>query len=338
MRGLALLSLLGAIAWAPAATAGEAAAPPDTYALIAIDIAGDAAPELKNAIAQSVVRGLAQAGSGHVGFDVVEQALRAKPELVGCTTTTCLARLGAVVGADRFLTAHVETAGAAYKIELTALTADGPVARAQGACEVCTLEELSELITKKTAELVSARPSQPVAVTLATSPGGGHVAVSRPGAQGALRPVGKSPASVSLPPGTYLVEVRLAGYSVLRKSITVSDSGEPQSFDLTLSQQAEHHGHRPFRMWKWVTGGVAVAALVAGAIELGYDGNGTCGTPPCPKVYDTTAAGIGFLAVGVVAGGAGGWMFWRDHKDAHHVRGALALTPHGASAALSIDW
>jgi hypothetical protein len=328
---------------APAPVPAEPAPPPapvgDTFAIASIDIAGDADPGLKNAIAASLDRGLDAAGVPRVGADVVASALHARPELVGCTSTTCLAKLGSIVGATRFLTARVEAAGAAYNVELTVLTGDGPVARKTASCEVCTMSDLGDLLAKKTQELITQPLAQPIAITLATDPAGGDVAVSSGDGGGSLRPVGKAPAQIALPPGTYLVEVKLAGYSVLRKTITVADSGDPQSFQLALEPTARVDVDTAprYHRWKWIAAGGGALALVAGVVALAADGGGTCGTPPCRQINDGKPAGYTLVGVGVVAGAIGGWMFWHDS----HERSATAIVapvPGGAAAALTLSF
>jgi hypothetical protein len=317
--------------------AAPTSAPSDTYAIAAIDIAGDADPGLKPAIAAAVARGLDAASAPHVTPEVVASALRARPELVGCTSTTCLAKLGSIVGAARFVTARVETAGAAYNVELTVLTVDGPVARRTAKCEVCTMSDLGDLLAKKTQELITQPAAQPVAITLATHPAGGDVEVSQDDGPASLRPVGKAPAQVSLAPGTYLVEVKLAGYSVLRKTITVADSGDPQSFQLALEPVVvETPAPEPrYHTWKWIAGGGALVAIATGVVVLSYNGKQTCGTPPCATQDATVPQGLVLVGAGVVAGAATGWMFWHDAHE-HSASALVAPTPGGATAAVMV--
>ena len=327
---------------APEPTPSPEPAPPpapvgDTFAIAAIDIAGDADPGLTTAIATSLDRGLDDARAPRVTADVVASALRARPELVGCTSTTCLAKLGSIVGAARFLTARVETAGAAYNVELTVLTVDGPVARRTASCEVCTMADLGDLLATKVQELITQPAQQPVSITLATHPAGGDVAVSAGEGGGSLRPVGKAPAQVSLPPGNYLVEVKLAGYSVLRKTITVADSGDPQSFQLALEPVAVETPAPPprYHTWKWIAGGAAVVGVAAGLVVLSYDGKETCGTPPCATHDATLPQGLVLVGAGALAGAAAGWMFWHDAHE-HSASAAIAPTAGGATAAVTV--
>jgi hypothetical protein len=312
----------------------------DTYAIAAIDIGGDADPGLKDAIAPAVARGLDAAGAPHVTPDVVASALRARPELVGCTSTTCLGKLGSIVGAARFVTARVDTAGAAFNVELTVLTTDGPVAKKTATCEVCTMSDLADLVAKKTTELITSPGPQPVEVTFSTTPTGGEVFVSPEGADKPLRALGPSPAPLTLAPGTYTVEARLDGYSVVRQSITIADDGKAQTFQLALVPIDIGPRETPapkFHTWKWAAAGAGVLALGSGLVVLSYDGGQTCGTPPCRQVYETTTRGLVLVGVGVIAGAAAGWMFWHDAHE-HQATATVAPTAGGASASISITF
>lgn len=347
MRALVVSALLGLALWTSPARAGGAPTPApaqasapsaDVWAVASVEIAGDADPQLRPQIAAAVMRGLDRAGVGHVESDVVAQALRARPELVGCMTTTCLDKLASMVGAARFVTARVETAGAAYSVELTTLTTDGPAARKKASCEVCTMSELGDLITAKTAALVTS-PSGAVAVTFATRPDGAQVAVVPPGQPGALQQVVKTPQSISLAPGTYQVEVKLAGYAVLRQTITVTDSDEPQTFELALSRGTSDGGARPrFALLKWIAAGTSAVALGGAIGAFARDGDDACGTPPCPKRYESSAEAFAFTGLAVIAGGAAGWMFWHDAHAGRSAQVAVLPTTAGVRAALSLSF
>jgi hypothetical protein len=311
--------------------------PNDTYAVAAIDIAGDADPELKTAIATSVGRGLDRASAPHVAPEVVQQALRARPELVGCTSTTCLATLGGIVGASRFITVRIETAGSSFKIDLTVLTGDGPAAHKQATCEVCTMSDLGDLLAKKSAELITQPSAQPLSVTFTTTPAGAEIAVAPVGDPAARRSLGRTPATTSLAPGEYVIEATLVDHAPERRTITIADSGQPQSIPLAL-REIEETPATTYHLWKWVAVGAAATAIVIGGDALTYDGKGTCSTEPCPQNYEATASGIGFIGLGVLVGAAAGWMFWQDHQEASHAHAAILPTRGGVAASLSVDF
>jgi hypothetical protein len=71
---------------------------------------------------------------------------------------------------------------------------------------------------------------------------------------------------------------------------------------------------RPFRTWKWVAAGGAVAVVLTGVALLLADGSGSCDRQDaeCPEVYDTRTAGIIGVTLGVLGGGASAWMFVAD--------------------------
>src|SRR5262245_55277611 len=67
-------------------------------AILDMEIQGDAPPELRDQLDKSLTGGLFAGGFEVVSRDVVRQKLRTSPELVGCTTTTCLEQVGQLVG------------------------------------------------------------------------------------------------------------------------------------------------------------------------------------------------------------------------------------------------
>src|SRR5262245_46884459 len=117
MRALAIVWVLTAVAVAEER---------ERVGVLSVEIEGDAPPELRRTLDKSLEGGL-YAG----GFDVLRRAevdkkLRAVPELQGCGSTTCLARLADLVGVKRFVRARVEAAGGGYTAELELLGADAP--------------------------------------------------------------------------------------------------------------------------------------------------------------------------------------------------------------------
>jgi hypothetical protein len=344
MRALLVPALLALALWSPRAHAGGAPAPlpavapsTDVWAVAAVEIAGDADPQLRPQIAAAMNRGLDRAGATHVDSDTVQQALRAKPELVGCTTTTCLEKLAAMVGAARFVTARVETAGAAYTVELTVLTVEGPAGRKRAECEVCTMSELGDLITTKTAALVTS-PSGAVAVTFATQPSGGEIAVLATGATGAPQQLGRAPQSLSLAPGSYQVEVKLAGFPVLRQAITIADADEPQAFQLTMRRDTAT-ARRPYHLLRWVATGTAAAALGGAIVAFNRDGAEACSQrPPCPQRYESSAEAFTLTGVAVLAGAAAGWMFWHDARDGRSAIATIVPSGSGVRAAVTVKF
>src|SRR5262249_21981321 len=147
-------------------------------AVLEVAIEGDAPPELRAQIGKSLDAGLHGTGLEVVARDEVAAKLRSSRSLVGCFSTTCLARIGNIVGASRFLRVRVEASGAAYTLGLELLAADAPgglVDKVERACPVCTLREVTDLAGKAAADLVTGRSAAHVRIE--TRPPGAEVSV-----------------------------------------------------------------------------------------------------------------------------------------------------------------
>ncbi|MBI4508140.1 MAG: hypothetical protein HY698_00805 [Deltaproteobacteria bacterium] len=147
----------------------EASAEPRrAVAVLDVVIEGDAPPELRESLERSMADGLGAAGWTVVSREETMQKLRGVPELVGCVTTTCLERIGPLVGARRFLRGRVEAAGASYTIELELLGADvdgGGISRMERSCAVCTIGEANEAMSHAASELKDRERPKPLATT-----------------------------------------------------------------------------------------------------------------------------------------------------------------------------
>jgi len=331
------------------------AQPRHTYAIVNIQIAGDAEPALRSQIEAAILRGLKDAGMGRVSLTAVEDAARGKPELVGCVTTTCLEKLGRLVGATRFLLARVVTSGATYNVELEILASrDNKAGKQVASCTACTMSELGSLIGQRTRELVTARTAQ-VELSILSHPDRAEITLRRRGGDSAAAPekVGKAPLKLSLAPGAYIVEARLPDHLPVQQVVELEDAGDVKSVELTLVRGTRDETPttgRPFRWLKWGAAGAAGAIVATGAVFLVLDGNPNCNAGDeidhgqCPAFYNTDTLGWGGIAGGLVVGGVSGWMFWRDARSARDVRGSeearmsLRLVPTGRGAALSLEF
>jgi len=339
-----VLALVAAISSGEArAQEPEAEPAKGTIALLSLQMKGDAAPELRSLLQGSIRSGFEAAGIRLISREEVVATLADEPDLLDCVSTTCLQRIAEKTGAEQFLRASVEATGAAYAIQLDLLSPEeeGHVERSlEDSCQVCTITELNELLAKTATQLVTAR-QLPVPVMIATRPQGADLRVDD-------QPVGSAPYQGKLDPGEHRITALFPGHIEAQQTISVRGAGEAQRFEVILTKEPEPIPlvrARPLRTWKWVASGGAAASLVAVILLIAIDGNQTCSgsDAECPKRYDTLAAGVAGVGLGIGLGGVGGWMFFRDRKDARAVATpsrAAAVTPvrGGAMGRLSFSF
>ena len=304
------------LALALPALAVQAAEKRERIAVLEVAIEGDAPPELRAQIGKSVDAGLRGVGLEVVGRDEVAAKLRNARSLVGCVSTTCLARIGNVVGAKRFLRARVEASGAAYTLELQLLAADAPggvVERVERACPVCTLREVTDLAGKAAVDLVNGRTT--AHVTIDTEPPGAQVTID--GVVAGAAPIetdldaGAHDFGATLPRGFRPAEARRQLVPGERTDILLELGAHP-ILPPTPATPVETPSR--FGAWKWAAAGGAVALVAGGVALLAIDGNGTnCSAGmACRNVYDTRTAGIAALLGGAALGGLSTYLFLND--------------------------
>jgi hypothetical protein len=321
-------------------------------AVLEIIIEGDAPAELRRQLDKSLAGGLYAAGYDVIPRDEVEKKLKHAPELVGCLTSTCLERVGELVGTRLFARARVSANGAAYTIELELLSADastGPLARVERSCPVCTIDEANDLMSKAAAELKKGAgvgaPAK-VAVRVTTTPPGATLSVDGV-------PLGQTPWEGQIDPGDHTLRASLEGRAPVEQQvqITPQQGGAAQALAIELPPAPiveKPHPQPPptrpqrFKTWKWVAAGGAVVGIVSGVWLLSLDGDQT-GCPSdahtkCKYSYDTAAGGTLLLIGGLAAGGASGWMFWQDSHTQRDLRVSATVGPGGAAAWAAFDW
>ena len=322
----ALLLVASVLARAHAGEPGNAA--DKAIAVLAVQISGDAPPELRAQVQESIRIGLAAAGYTLVFREQVMDKTADAPELADCTSTTCLQRIGAAVGANQFLRAQVEATGAAYaiRLELLAPEVNSPLKRrVDDKCSVCTITELSEMVSGAARQLVTAQ-SRPVTIVVVTRPQGANLQID-------ARDVGPSPYQGELSPGSHTISALLPGHLEAEQTITVAGTEDgPARFEIILTVVASAPppaAKKPrFHVWKWVTAGGALTGIATGIALIALDGDASCSTAAaeCPERYATMAPGIAGVILGVGLGAAGGWMFVDDRKTRRKISGA-ALVP-----------
>ncbi|HET6614103.1 MAG TPA: PEGA domain-containing protein [Kofleriaceae bacterium] len=306
-----------------------------TVAILEIALSGDAAPELRNQIVASVADGLRDGGIDVISRDKVRAALDEAPDLAGCTSTTCLSRLGEMVGTERFVRGDVRATGAAYTVTLELLDASGEpsvIGQVTDACTVCTMTDLSRRIRGAAEKLASGGGSSaPVEIT--SQPTGATLTIDG-------QPAGATPYFGDLSAGEHAIGATLPGYRAATESLAIrAGETEPQKLALELSREPSAQKDAfDYGTWKWVTGAGAVAAMATGIILVKMDGDGTCDLSgpqrQCEDLRSTMAPGIVSIGAGLGLGVLSGWMFYRDREQTATV--AVGPEAGGASAQVTV--
>lgn len=307
-RSFAALSLAAAALWTSAASA-------ESIAVLSVEMAGDAEPELRPRVAESLAEGLAEADRRVVSLDTVMDELADAPELLGCTSTACLDRIAERVGAREFVRAELRTDGVTYTLSLRHLATqsdEAMVGELAGDCTVCTRTELFEWVGASAEELLRPERTASAAVLIRSDPPGARVAVGG-------REIGATPAEAKLPVGDHEITAELEGYTGATEAIRVEEGKPgPRSVELDLLPEGASGSSREFGPWRWVAAGGAVASAAAGVGFLAADGAQTCELEApqtqCETVFDGRRPGAISLGVGAVLGGLSGWMFYRDAR------------------------
>jgi hypothetical protein len=208
--GVMLLSLcLSATAWAQ---------DEDTIAVIDVEIAGDGAPELRQPIQQAISKALTDTGLKVTNLPTTLKAIKNVPELIGCSSTTCLERIYELVPTHRFVRAVITASGATYMIRLELLSPldeESVVNTVEESCEVCTLADLNEVTATATNKLLGPDTgTKDLPVRIATDPPGALISVDDVD-------VGNSPVDTTLTLGPHRVVAELKGHANSEKTIEV---------------------------------------------------------------------------------------------------------------------
>jgi hypothetical protein len=290
---------------------------------------------------QSIGRGLAAVDLEAVPVDQVRAALEGTP-LLDCTSVTCLQEMSARLSATRFLRGAVDASGSNFAIELELSDTAGNLSHKTGQCDVCTLNELNDMVEKLAGELITAPDSPPIHVQIVSRPEGASLEIDG-------KPAGPAPFAGELQPGKHEVRALLAGRRDTMRTIEVH-TGEPrQQFEIILDEPERPPPpapRRPFRTWKWVAAGGAGLAIIGGLVLISMDGDQTCTLEPpqeeCPERLSTLPGGLLTVGLGVAAGATSAWMFLHDQRDraavssdrAAGLQPRVSFTRGGAIAAL----
>jgi len=316
-------------------------------AILTVEVAGDAAPELREPVQRSLAVGLRDAGLRVITTAQVVHATEDIPELAGCTTATCLQRIGSLVHATYFLQARVDAAGSTYTVQLALLSARGAskhVTRRERRCPVCTIVEVTAAV-RDAAKQLGRRLSAPRAhTTILTRPPGALVSIDG-------REVGAAPLDRAIPAGHHTIAARLTGYATTTRQLVVPRGGSaPTRIEIPLTRAravdprrgADADRSRIRRSLAWITTSAAIATVVVGATLVAVDGHTTCGDGDtnrrCNSVWHTSTAGWITLAAGAGLGGTAAWLHWRDRRARRRPQVTLAPTAGGAVGGITLRW
>lgn len=302
-------------------------------AVVALEISGDGAPELRDVLLRHLDAGLRSTGARVSSLEQTLKQLKSSPELIGCTSSTCLERIGQATSSKSFVRARVTASGTNYEVQIQLMDTsnEGGVTRTvDDSCEVCTISELGAVITKASKKLLLTKKLEVYTVRFSTNPSGARITIDGANA-------GSAPLNTELSPGLHAVSASLAGRSTASSNINVKSSEDIQPFALALAPevQAQVEGKKgpDYGLLKWGAVVGSGGLLVFGGILISQDGDPTDSDKRGSK-KNTLWPGIGSVSGGVLLGAAAGWMFWREHKAEDKTKGlSININNGGASAA-----
>lgn len=312
-------------------------------AIVAVEIRGTAEPTLRTLLQRSVVTGLEKAEIKAVTNDAVIKAVGKRNELLGCTSASCLNEIGGLTKTKRFLRLRIEADGAAYKVALELLDQRGQTKhRLEQSCEVCTLTEVSEIVRKRSHELVTTSPAKPVSVEIVSRPEGAKLSIDG-------NEVGQAPYQGKLTPGKHTVKALLAGHTEVEKVIEVKGAGDKaERFELILTPVGAVDGGKTgapkprYRVLKWAAAGGAVVGLVTGFWLVSIHDDPTCTLmgvqEQCPDLRNTMLGGVLTIGAGITMAAASTWMFMQDRKSRNDSKKRAVVLPTRGGAMGAIGW
>jgi TolB-like protein len=238
------------------------------------------------------------------------------PEAAACADVDCRRELARGAAADYLVTSGIVAGERHYRVavELVDGTTGSVLAVAARECDVCTVEEVGELLAEATTELrtkLDAIVVGPPIVAIDSRPRGAKVELD--GVD-----VGITPSESVVAPGRHEATVAKEGYVVQRFTLrAVPGMREALSVELQAIPRQPvppPASPRDLRPWGWSAVAVGVGTLAAGAALLAIDGRPDkrhCGGSDidadgdCRYRYDSVPGGATLTAVGsaVVIGG-----------------------------------
>ena len=284
---------------------------------------GGNTPELRDKFHESVVRGLGSltvptGPNGELGevMTVQETKQRLGEELLACSgQASCMSRALAALHINRLVATELSAVGKSYNISMRLFDGEGhELTHAEELCEICTVREAEEAVTKAASRLAAASRTFPLETAapekLDVIP---HTKEPPP------RPV--TPVA---PPATVVTAVAPVAPPAPKPVVS---GGERKRV--------------PWRTLGFSSLGLGIVGLAVGIPLLVIDGRPTCSaadpTHQCPNLYNTAAGGATMVAIGAVALIATIPLFYLDWRDRNRTMSSLRLDASPSLGGLSLE-
>jgi hypothetical protein len=300
----------------------------------AVVVSGKADPATLKQIEEVTVQHLRNQGWSLVDNVKTAMDVAAFSSCVRDRKPKCVARLAAPLGVERILLVSADPERSSDGVDAVVLTgwflasSDGSVqAINRRYCERCSVPQMDEAATALVdgmLRVLVARQGYGV-VRVRSTPPGALVLIDG-------KAVGRADLGtefgVSI--GPHNVKVELDGYKPAVRSISIVKDGLSLDLELKLEPgkgttgTADSSDSRSGSPLKWIVGGGGALLVAGGIYLLATDGaESTDGGKRLPGRDDTTLAGVSTIAVGVVALGFSGYLFYRDSRST--TRAAVAV-------------
>ncbi len=299
-----------AVAGEPGAGAGSEAAPAGVGVAVLMPRhdADTITVAQAQAFREAVVRALGEAHLAALDLKEVDRRLTVAD--LSCSTSQCLARRAELLNTRLLLGGKLErieeTAGWAVALWLYDAKRKSTRAALESRCQACTEEENLKRAGPLTVKLLEeALHTQGARIEVRSRPEGASVRIDK-------ELVGVTNMTFGVKPGVHMVEVSHKASGGQRRYKVKVSPGRKILVEADLiggGRGAVMVGSLNAGIWKWVSLGIGIAGVGAGAALWALDGRQTCDKAEdyfqCPEHYDTGGPGIGLVvAGGVVLAGA----------------------------------
>lgn len=278
---------------------------------VEVRVVDTAAPaETVSALSESAVVGISTSGR------VAEIGPRWRGT---CAADACFREAMSTTSARAVVLLTVDQQDNVYRfgLEARSVATGERLASAEDVCEICGLEEVSELVELRAAALGERldRPAEG-AVRITSDPPGAMVWVDD-------RSVGATPIELTLPAGPHAVRIEKRGFLEDAKAIGVRSGVNDEFRFRMVAAPTQDRSTRRWLLAGTVSAGAGLAGIAAGIPLVVMDGTpyeNQCRPDPlgnCAQVYDTIAAGASLTTAGVIglAAGAAMLLIGRNRKS-----------------------